>query len=151
MLTLVLSGVSFANHQCALEMESELTTTSQEVTSLTSALAEWREDHDKLIETEAAIMLKYQAIIRKKQNAKANNTTIHLAIQELKEKIQTEEKIKNDHKRARSVLQRERIKTTEQIEKELEKLSADGDEELQVYFLKGDIYSVNIKTVFRTF
>ena len=96
-------------------------------------------------------MLKYQAIIRKKQNAKANNTTIHLAIQELKEKIQTEEKIKNDHKRARSVLQRERIKTTEQIEKELEKLSADGDEELQVYFLKGDIYSVNIKTVFRTF
>ena len=113
-------------------MERELTKATQEVSNMTKKLTELKEDHDKLIETEAAIMVKYQIIRQKKANAKTNSATVDNAIQELKEKIQIQVDVKNDHRRARAVLRKERIKTTNLIDKQLKKLSTESEQELQV-------------------
>ena len=132
-------------------MERELTKATQEVSNMTKKLTELKEDHDKLIETEAAIMVKYQIIRQKKANAKTNSATVDNAIQELKEKIQIQVDVKNDHRRARAVLRKERIKTTNLIDKQLKKLSTESEQELQVcrQFLEKNM--TNKKRVFWNF
>ena len=132
-------------------MERELTKATQEVSNMTKKLTELKEDHDKLIETEAAIMVKYQIIRQKKANAKTNSATVDNAIQELKEKIQIQVDVKNDHRRARAVLRKERIKTTNLIDKQLKKLSAESEHELQVWRQFLEKTMTNKKRVFWNF